>query len=375
MWAYTITDTPRLQVREGQFIGKDAHYGFGGSQLVVDSWQQTGTLNSDGSKIHWSDGSVWVRTNNGARYCGAAATPTPKPYRYLDFTSIDAPAPVYYVGGWTAVMNNGSAVYACVSFKNMSSVTATQIHFSFLVMNSRKQVVDTARLDRKGEFSPNIEIIGWGSLADWSAGQGHRGYYDNCRSWRPNDEEEQTRYSHLEYYAIRVDSIDYADGTTFRQPPAYRFLQAHHETGAPIDYVDDWTAIWKDGTKGWTCVTFKNTSTVTATRVLFGLKLLDKDEHVVAAGDFDRKGEFAPNAEIRGHTIAQFENGSGTSDTGKNCTLWTPGNESQRLAYPHLQSYRIRVDRIEYADGTTWPGKSESPSPSPAPPKNKKRIR
>ena len=35
-------------------------------------------------------------------------------------------------------------------------------------------------LDCRGTFSQGIAINGWGSLADWQSGLGHRGYNDNC---------------------------------------------------------------------------------------------------------------------------------------------------------------------------------------------------
>ncbi len=43
-------------------------------------------------------------------------------------------------------------VFACVSFKNTSSVTATQIRFDFPLLDGRKDVVGTAHLDAKGTF-------------------------------------------------------------------------------------------------------------------------------------------------------------------------------------------------------------------------------
>jgi hypothetical protein len=118
--------------------------------------------------------------------------------------------------------------------------------------------------------------------------------------------------------------------------------------------------------RGVTCVSFKNASG-TATRVVFGLKLIDQNEHVFDTGDLARTGTFSPNVEIHGNTVAEWWNNRGNRETRKNCTGWRPDNEAQRLGYRHARYYDIGIDRIEYADGTTWTSPLESPSSSPAP--------
>lgn len=183
----------------------------------------TGRISGDLRIITWNNGTYWSRPsapattgNVASGYVAPTPAPTPKPYRYLRWTAAEgARAPIDYVDGWTAVMRNGSMVYACVSFKNTSGVTATRIRFDFPLSNQDGQVVDTARLDRKGTFSPNVEIHGWHDLAEWSSGQGHRGYYDNCVRWKPDNEEERLAYSRLQHYSIRVVHIDFTDGTAW----------------------------------------------------------------------------------------------------------------------------------------------------------------
>jgi hypothetical protein len=213
---YTIIDFPRLMIKRGLFEESSAHYS--GSQLVAERWGQTGTLTSGGGKIVWSDGNYWVRTNNGAEGCGifARATATPKPYRYLKWASDVGPRPpIGYVDTWAAIMNNGTMVYACVSFKNENSVAATRVRFTFPLTSGNGQLIDTAKLDRKGEFSPNVEIHGWNDLAAWWGGQGHRGYYDNCVRWQPDTEEERKAYMYIRHYSVHTERMDFADGTTW----------------------------------------------------------------------------------------------------------------------------------------------------------------
>ena len=194
---------------------------FGGGQI-------TGHISNDLRTITWSNGTYWKRSgavsygsvSSGSVSSGSApvAVATPKPYRYLDWTKVEGPrAPIEFVDGWAVVNRNGRGAFACVSFKNTSSVTATQIRFDFPLFDGRKDVVGTAHLDRKGTFSPNVEIHGWHSAAAWVDGQGHRGYYDNCVV-RSVSEEERLAYSHLHYYSIRIERIDYADGTTWPNP-------------------------------------------------------------------------------------------------------------------------------------------------------------
>lgn len=68
------------------------------------------------------------------------------------------------------------------------------------------------------------------------------------------------------------------------------------------------------------CVSFKNTCSVTATRIRFDFPLEDKREHVVDAVHFDRKGTFLPNVEIHGwHNMAEWDSGQGHRGYADNC--------------------------------------------------------
>lgn len=220
--AYTIVDFPRLVVKQGAFDQTYAHYS--GSQFVAERWAQTGTLSSDANKIVWSDGNAWVRTTNGAQWCGLmaqtvarAATPAPPDYRYLTGAHT-GDAPIEYVGYWTTINDTTKRGYTCLSFKNASSVTATRVLFVFTLADGGKRPVDSGEIDRKGTFSPNVEIHGWHSHAAWANGQGRRDYTQNCMSWRPDNHAQALEYPYLRYFYVRVERIDYADGTAWTAP-------------------------------------------------------------------------------------------------------------------------------------------------------------
>ena len=84
------------------------------------------------------------------------------------------------VGGWAAVKRDATAAVVCVSFKNVAAVAATHVVFKFSSREPRGRGLGDLELDRRGTFSPGVNIHGWGSLSDWQGGMGHRGYNDNC---------------------------------------------------------------------------------------------------------------------------------------------------------------------------------------------------
>jgi hypothetical protein len=137
------------------------------------------TISADLQRIDWSNGTYWTRAS---RYV-PAATPTPDPYRPLQFVSersADAGGPIKVIDGWGVAARNGKGGVVCVSFQNRGALTATRVVFEFSLLDRNGATVDTMRLDRHGEFAPNVEIRGWDSSRSWQAGVGHRGYTDNC---------------------------------------------------------------------------------------------------------------------------------------------------------------------------------------------------
>jgi hypothetical protein len=228
--AYRITDFPSIYEATGG-LATWAHYSSNGTQLVADRWNNTATLSSNGDKLHWRGGEVWYRTSftsNCARYArssAAAAASTPM-YRNLNFVTVALAhpvAPLAYWDVWTAMSTRERVGYTCLSFKNTSNVTATRVLIALSLLDKDGQVIDRGHIDRKGTFSPNVAIEGWGSIAAWSSSGaglyvGHHGYKDNCISWRPDDQTQAQAYPHVQSYNLHAQRIEYADGTVWPRP-------------------------------------------------------------------------------------------------------------------------------------------------------------
>ncbi|HTX58147.1 MAG TPA: hypothetical protein VMH02_00625 [Verrucomicrobiae bacterium] len=147
----------------------------------------------------------------------AAPSPTPNPYRSLTFASGSIgnhPAGgIYVLGGFAAVKRDGKAAVVCVSFKNVSPKTATRVVFAFPLTGPRGGALGELELDRRGEFSPNVDINGWPDLGTWQGGIGHRGYGDNCTFVDQGVASQPLlRAAGASYHVKRVD---YADGTSW----------------------------------------------------------------------------------------------------------------------------------------------------------------
>ncbi|HEY2554277.1 MAG TPA: hypothetical protein VGI15_03425 [Candidatus Cybelea sp.] len=221
MSAYTITDSPRLMVKQGDSAESYAHYT--GSQIVAERWAQTGTLSSDGSRITWGDGNAWVRTTAGAQHCGsfakAATAPAANtnPWRMISWSDETkrrlSPIDVYH--GLAAVKRDGTWVSGCVSFENEGSVAAKEIRFEFLLESQNGEVVERVPFDRTGTFSPNVEIHGYGSLADLLNRAGNRAHLDNCWGRRAAGEDEIARFLRVAQYTYRIEHIEFTDGTAW----------------------------------------------------------------------------------------------------------------------------------------------------------------
>lgn len=149
-----------------------------------------------------------------------APTPTPNPYRSLEFGSPTiggAPTGnVVVLGGWASVKRDGRGARACISFKNADSRTATRVLFEFPISDDAGAPLAQLELDRRGTFSPGIDINGWGSMASWQSGQ-HRGYDENCASVSTGVPALPLLAARFATY--RILRVEYADGT-FWAPPA-----------------------------------------------------------------------------------------------------------------------------------------------------------
>lgn len=146
-----------------------------------------------------------------------SATPTPNPYRQLTLAGAtlgNKPVGgIAVLGGFAAVKRDGRAVVVCISFKNVSEKVARRVLFDFPLYGRLDEELGELQLDRRGEFSPNVDINGWPDLSGRQGGVGHRGYNDNCTSLtqgvasRPLLEATGAGY--------RIVRVDYADGTSW----------------------------------------------------------------------------------------------------------------------------------------------------------------
>jgi len=169
-----------------------------------------GTISNDLRRIDWSNGTYWTRESS------PQPTPTPNPYRALQFATAGlAPArePVVLLDGWGAVKRDGKAVVVCVSFKNEHPVAATHVVVDFPLTSRSGEMLETLRLDRRGTFSSGIDIRGWPSLGEWQAGVGHRGYGDNCVTQDARIAAMSLLSAHFVGY--RLERVEFADGTAW----------------------------------------------------------------------------------------------------------------------------------------------------------------
>lgn len=146
-----------------------------------------------------------------------ASSPTPDPYRALDFASAtlgNEPAGhIDVYRGFAAAKRDGKAAIVCVSFKNTAARVARRVIFDFSVLGAQGRELGTMHLDRRGEFSPGIDINGWSTLSDWQGGLGHRGYGDNCSLLQQSVA--ATPLLHAKSVSYRITRVEYADGSSW----------------------------------------------------------------------------------------------------------------------------------------------------------------
>jgi Mannan-binding protein len=141
--------------------------------------------------------------------------PTANPWRGLRFGTATIGSPVFgkieVLGGWAAVRRDDKAARACVSFKNSGAVTATRVVFEFPIIDRSDQRLGELTLDRRGTFSPGIDINSWSSMEAWQQGGTHRGYDENCTSLTLNVASFPLRTAHFVTY--RIKRVEYTNGT------------------------------------------------------------------------------------------------------------------------------------------------------------------
>ncbi|MGR4066185.1 MAG: hypothetical protein ACLQPV_12175 [Vulcanimicrobiaceae bacterium] len=147
-------------------------------------------------------------------------TPTPNPWRQITVaTKSLSPAnegSIQVLNSFAAARRDGTSAAACVSFKNTDTRTATRVVFAFDLVDGNGAQVGTLSLDRRGTFSPGIDINGYSGLSDWASGGGNRGYADNCTTLSRQMAALPILSARFATYSIK--RVEYADGTSWSAP-------------------------------------------------------------------------------------------------------------------------------------------------------------
>jgi hypothetical protein len=160
-----------------------------------------------------SDGDIGSRR---PRAVGPAPTASPNPYRLLLFGSPaigdTAQGNVAVFGGWAAVREDARGAHACISFRNTGARTATRILFEFPISDKAGAELGKMELDRRGTFSPGVNIHGWESMSAWQQGT-NRSYDENCTALNLQVAAIPLRSARVATY--RILRVEYADGTAW----------------------------------------------------------------------------------------------------------------------------------------------------------------
>lgn len=150
-----------------------------------------------------------------------AVIATPNPWRELKLASATLdqtmPGDIQVMSGFGAAQRSGLGAVACVSFKNLAAQTATRVVFAFPMINEAGDTVGTMTLDRKGTFSPNIDIMSFRTFSDFANNSsGPRGYRDNCAQL--NFTVAALPIIQSRFTSFKVEHVEYADGTSYTAP-------------------------------------------------------------------------------------------------------------------------------------------------------------
>jgi hypothetical protein len=255
----------------------------------------------------------------------------------------------------------GNESMVCVSFVNESQRTVNHVRFVFAYDDTNGTTVGADVLDRRGTFSTGVPIEGWTSLLQ-EQHSGEVGRARNCRPIGPAhagvDDEGGIEFGHHALRAIRafVETVDYADGTSWHAQPPYASLIGKPvvaragEVGARADGGVDWTAphgapiqithahFFLLGPKWLECISFKNVAEKPATAFQVRFRFRAADGSTAEDNTQTRTGTFGPGVENVGGFDGQHPGG--------NC--WS---------YPFLKDepsqVLITIPSVTFADGTT----------------------
>ena len=189
----------------------------GGDQHAVVSW-----LAGHGRQALYDQGASDY--DIGPRKPGFDApkpTPTPNAWRAIPLAAAslngNMQGPIQVLGGFAAVKKDGTGVIACISFKNIDTKVADRVVFSFPLLGNNGPNEGLV-LDRRGEFTPNIDIRAYESMAGWqTVGIGPRSLGDGCiRRDFPTAVLPLLQAQATGYTLMRVE---YVDGSSWPAPP------------------------------------------------------------------------------------------------------------------------------------------------------------
>ncbi|MDQ2857177.1 MAG: hypothetical protein M3R53_00825 [Candidatus Eremiobacteraeota bacterium] len=139
-----------------------------------------------------------------------------------------------------------------------------------------------------------------------------------------------------------------------------KLASATLDTGTPASQIvllGGFAGAKRDGTSAMACVSFKNVAAATATRVVFTFPLLGPGGDVLAALTLDRRGTFSSGVGIMSYdSLSDATQNSGVQNRGysDNCTTLTNAIAAVPILKARFATYR--VTRVEYSDGSVWPG-------------------
>ena len=139
-------------------------------------------------------------------------------WRYLKFateTLQPPPSPdIQVLRGFAAVKKDGTSAQACVSFKNSGTKPATRVVFEFPLLNAEgKEDGGVLTLDRRGTFSPNIDIVGWSTITVGTVISGNRGMSDNCTTLTTSVA--AVPFLSAQFAGYRIVRVEYTDGSSW----------------------------------------------------------------------------------------------------------------------------------------------------------------
>jgi len=124
---------------------------------------------------------------------------------------------IQIVAGFAAAKKDGTGATACITFRNLSAKNANRIVVEFPLMNADAAELGVLTLDRRGTFSPNIDIAGYATIADLSGNTiGPRGRSDNCASLSTGVA--AIPILSARYASYRLTRVEYTDGTVWTPP-------------------------------------------------------------------------------------------------------------------------------------------------------------